>query len=61
MNTVSCTAVSTEENRLYLTRTKIEVNGPSLQEEEDKYIRVSSLENKPLPGAQLDASLNSAH
>ncbi len=39
----------------------IEVNGPSSQQEEYKYTRVSSLENNPLPGAQLDASLNSAH
>jgi len=37
------------------------VNSPSSQQEEDKYIRVSSLENKPLPGAQLDVSLKSAH
>lgn len=44
-----------------LTRTEIEVNSPAPQQQEDKYIRACSLGNKPLTGAQLDASLNSAH
>jgi len=62
MNAVSCTMVSAKESRPYLTRTEIEVNSPAPQQE-DKYIRDrdSSLGNNPLTGAQLDASLNSAH
>lgn len=41
-----------------LTRTERDMDSPDPPQHEDKYIRLSSLRNRCLTGAQLEASLN---
>lgn len=53
------TTVFKEESKLDLTRT--ECGRPDDQQQEDKYITVSSLRNRPLTAAQLEASFNSTN
>ena len=55
-----CTTSFTEQSKLALTRIERGVGGPRCTtEQEDKYIRVSSLRNRLLTSHQLVASLNS--
>ena len=58
--TMLCTTPFTEQRKLALTRIERGVGGPGgTTEQEDKYIRVSSLRNRRFTSPQLATSLNS--
>ena len=57
--TTVCTTPFRKQHKWALTRIEREVRGPRCtSQQEDKYIRVSSLRNRHLTGPQLAASLN---